>query len=297
MLRQPLLSKRRLKAPCPILLLALLPLAGCIENPFNSDDKISGGTRSVNGTVQLNDRASPEGTFVWLESFNLGSRADAGGKFSLTLPPPGAQGGNGGATGFFNLYYYLANYSSNTATVATRNGAFIYSEADINQNGEIVNTTSLRKFLRINTVLTPTSVPSSTTQLIDVQVSLQALGDSVSIIIPETPGAGNLMGALLLRSLSASQPQVFIYKTSALGSVRERVTLSSAQQHVRNAALSLISLPLPPGEYEVIPYILIRHQSLPLEMMTALGPNLESLSPNYLQIPMRREGGRLQITP
>ena len=292
MLRLSLFQARGLQA---LFLNALLVLfSGCIENPFGGKDEISSGTRSVSGMVQLNDHASAEGAYVWLESFNLGSRADASGKFSLTLPPPAAQGGNG-ATGVFSLYSYIANYTYTTARVATRNGAFIYSEADINKNGEIISTTTLRKFLSISTAVTPASVPSGYTQLIDVQTTLQAVGDSVSFIVPETPGVGDLIGALLIRNLA--QPEVFIYKTTPLGGVRERVRLLSGQRHIRAAGISLISLPLPPGNYELIPYLLLRHQALPQEMMDAMGPNLEDLSPSYLQIPMRRDGGRLTVTP
>lgn len=294
MLRRSPLSKRRLKGPYFILLLAHLPFVGCIENPFGGGEDISAGTRQVSGTLQLNDRASPEGTFVWLESFNIGTHADASGKFSLTLPPPGATGGSG-ATGLFNLYFYLANYKLSTATVATRNGAFIYAEAEINKEGVLNNTKSLRKFLRINTVLTPATISSSSTTPIGVDVTLQAVEDSVTVVIPNTLNGGIVIGALLIRSLD--RQEVFTYYTLPNSTYKELLTLRASQTARLDGTISLLNLPLLPGDYEVIPYILIRHQALPPGMIDALGPDLENLSPNYLQIPMRREGGNLQITP
>ncbi|MGH7493470.1 MAG: hypothetical protein ACREOO_13925 [bacterium] len=285
-------SKQRLKARNFMLFLALLPLTGCVENPFG-DDEISSGTRQVSGTVLLRDGASSEGAYIWLESFNVGTRADANGKFSLLLPPPGAQGG-GGATGLFDLYFYLANYSVTTASVVTRNGAFVYSQADINKQGELNSAKSLVKFLRIHTALTPSVVPSSSTQPIGVSVTLQALGDSVTTINPNTVSGSNIIGALLIRNLE--RQDVFIYNVLPLATYREILFLRASQGDTLDGTLSLIGLPLPPGNYEVIPYILIRHQRLPMGMIAALGPDLESLSPNYLQIPMRREGGRLQVT-
>lgn len=276
-----------------ILLLALLPFTGCLENPFGGDSEISTGTRSVSGTVALSDRASPQGTFVWLENYNLGAYADANGKFSLTLPPAAAQGGSG-ATGVFGLYFFVANYALNSATVATRNGNFIYNQAEINNKGELTSAKSLRKFLSIKTTLTPAAVRANTTDRIDVQVALQTLGDTVTVIIPKTAGVGNLMGALLLRNVA--RPEVYIYKTSPLGEYDDIVTLNSAP-HIRAGTLSLLTLPLPPGDYEVVPYILIRHQALPKDLMATLGTNLEELGPGYLQIPMRREGELLQVLP
>jgi len=289
--------KRRLfsskwRSPHLALLLAISLTAGCIENPFGGKNDISSGTRSMSGTVQLSDRSSPADTYVWLENFNLGVRAGTSGQFALILPPPAAQGGNG-ATGIFNLYFYMANYELTTAKVATRNGAFIYSEADLNKKGELTATKSLKKFLSINTTLTPATISANSTQLLDIQITLQTINDTVTVVIPESPGTGNLIGALLIRDLNKSD--IYLYKTTPLGNIREIVQLHGPP-HVRQAALSLLTLPLPPGDYEVIPYLLIRHQDLPPGLSATLGNGLETLSANYLQIPMRREGGKLHVT-
>ena len=284
--------KRPLKALHFMLCLALLPLSGCLENPVGGNPEISGGTRQVSGTVQLRDGASPEGAFIWLEGFNIGTRADASGKFSLFLPPPAAQ--SGGATGIFDLYFYIANFNVSTATVATRDGAFIYSEADINKQGELTSAKSLVRFLRINTALAPATVPSGFTQPINVRVTLQALGDSVTTVIPNTVNGGNLIGALLIRNLE--RQEVFIHHVLPFATHREIMFLRASEEVILNGTISFLNLPLAPGNYEVVPYILIRHQRLPAGMMATLGPDLESLSPNYLQIPMRREGGSLRVT-
>jgi hypothetical protein len=48
--------------------------------------------------------------------------------------------------------------------------------------------------------------------------------------------------------------------------------------------------------YEVIPYLWIERGELPPGLLTSLGPNVLALGPDYLKIPFRREGGRLEVT-
>ncbi len=294
MLQQSSFSKPRGKTLHFILLFALLPFTGCTENPFGGNNDISSGARQVRGTLQLSDRASPEGAWVWLENFNLGARADASGRFELNLPPPGTQG-RSGATGIFDLYYYLANYKIVTAKVATRNGEFVYDQADINKKGEIGSAPALQKFLSIATALTPATISVRSATSIDVAVTLQAESDTVTVVIPQTIGLGNLIGALLIRSLN--RPEILVY-VNIPGNERnyEFASINTAK-HLRTAVLNLLRQPLAPGDYEVIPYILIRHQNVPRQLMATLGPYVEDLGPNYLQIPMARAGGRLHVDP
>ncbi len=269
--------------------------AGCSENPFGGDkNEISTGAREVRGTVQLNDRADPAGAVVWLENFNLATRADANGNFALLLPPPGAQGAGNGATGLFNLYFYVANYELTAAQVATRNGAFVYAQAGIGPTGNLNHPSFLRKFLRIETRVTPGIVRANRLDPIEVMLTLQALADTVSVIFPHTLRASDWIGALIIRSLTS--PNVYLFRTVPTSDYHEAAFLNTSI-HVRQCTFSLATLPLPPGDYEVIPYFLIRHDPLPTGLRAALGPNLETPGANYLQIPMRREGGRLQVTP
>ncbi len=47
---------------------------------------------------------------------------------------------------------------------------------------------------------------------------------------------------------------------------------------------------------EVNPYILLRHEKIPPQLLPSLGINLEAFTAEYLKIPFRREGGRLMVT-
>ena len=147
------------------LLLSTFIFFACTGNPF-SDDEISPGNRQISGKVEVSGNQNPEGVYVWLEGFNIGTRTDEQGCFQLTLPMPASQGGSAeGVAGAFNLYYYVANFNLESTRVLTRNGSFVYSQGDINSKGELNNPKFLFQNLQIRTRVTPSSLSSDDFQL------------------------------------------------------------------------------------------------------------------------------------
>ena len=68
-----------------IIYFLIILTSGCTENPFaNKDQRIS--SRNISGRIYLTDGAKPQGIFVWLETFNVGTLTDENGVFKLTLP-------------------------------------------------------------------------------------------------------------------------------------------------------------------------------------------------------------------
>lgn len=273
-----------------IFFLGLLFFTHCTDNPFDDGD-ISGGKRHIRGKVVLNEPGSLKDIFVWLEGFNLGTRTDEQGDFQLTLPPPSSQNSGGGLDGIFKLYFYLANYELDTSKVVIRDGEFIYSKADINKNGELIETKSLSQFLSIKTEVTPSTVFINTTQLVSIKVTLEAvLGDSVTVVFPKS--VGGFLGAALLRNVETDA--VFIVESTA-GTTNSDVVVIGKIPVSRNLIFNLINTPLPKGKYDVIPYLLVKHEEIPPQLVESLGNNVEDLSPNYLKIPFKRETPILEI--
>lgn len=270
--------------------LALLCTEGCIENPFG-DDKISGGTRSVRGQVQLNNNASAEGAYVWLEGFNLGTRVNAHNEFTLILPPAASQG-SGGAGGAFQMYFFLANYELASTSVVTRNGAFVYNQGDINKNGELANAKVLTRFLRVSTQVTPASVPENYNGNISVETTFEASIDTATVVFPNT--IAGLLGAVLVRRVGTSQIYTYQAVPGANGVETQRITRAPAK---RGMTMNFTTTPLPAGDYEVIPYFLIRHQNVPALLLASLGGGVEQLGPSYLDLPVKREGGQFKVVP
>lgn len=273
------------------LLAAFCIFYGCTSNPFG-DDKISEEKRNVSGTIKLADQTSAKDVYVWLAGFNLGAYTDEQGQFQLTLPPKGGQGTPGGVSGVFNLYPYLANYHLDSAVTVIQNGLFVYSRGDINKDGKLAASKVLRRFLRISTVVSPTVVSKNFSGNIGVTVTLEALDDSATVIFPRS--VGGLLGAVLFKRIGAEE--VFVFEFSPGANTRD-ITIVGRAPKSRVMLFNLLQVPLPPGQYEVIPYLLVRHQALPKGLMESLAANVETLGPDYLKLPFRREGGLFEVTP
>jgi hypothetical protein len=284
-------NPRRAPVLTPLLLAGIFAAThfGCTENPF-SNDKVSGGSRQVSGTVRLGDGQSAEGVYIWLDGFNLGSRADGSGRFQLTLPPRSSQGGD--INGVFNLYFYAANYRLAASEVVVRNGEFAYDQGDVNKNGELARVPVLAKFLRIVTEVSPATINSSALGRVFVTVRLQATtGDTVTVVFPGLFSVG-LAKALLKKT--GSDVVILLY-SNEFGFATSDLQVIATGAFSRTIAFNLNGVSIPAGDYEVIPYLLIKHEAVPARLIERLGSNVEAFEKDYLQIPFRREGGSLKV--
>lgn len=269
---------------------ALLMYLGCTSNPFGGDD-ISEEKRQVSGVVQLGDQGSPKDVHVWMAGFNIATRTNDQGQFQLTLPPKGSQGTPSGVSGFFNVYSFLANYRLDSAQTVIQNGSFVYAKGDVNKDGKIANSRVLRRFLRISTEVSPSRIAQSFSGRIGVTVTLEATIDSCTVIFPNA--LGDLLGVVLFRRVGTED--ISIFQTSPGIEVRD-IELVGRAPKTRTTVFNLVQTPLSPGQYEAIPFLLIRHERLPKDLFASFGANVEALGPDYVKLPIRREGGLFEIT-
>ena len=270
---------------------AVFMFFGCTSNPFG-DDKISEEKRQISGVVQLGDQASPKDVHVWMAGVNIATRTNDQGEFQLTLPPRGSQGTPGGVSGFYNLYSFMANYRLDSAQTVIQNGAFVYERGDINKDGKVASSRILRKFLRISTAVSPSSVPQRFAGRIGVTVTLEATIDSCTVIFPNS--LGDLLGAVIFRRVGTED--ISLFQTTPGIDVRD-IELIGRVPKSRTTIFNLVQVPLSPGQYEAIPFLLIRHERLPKDLLPSLGANVEALGPDYVKLPLRREGGLFEVTP
>ncbi len=265
-------------------------LCGCTEHPFG-ESKISYRNRQISGRVTLSDNSIPEGIYVWLEGFNIGTFTDQTGQFQVTLLLPENQGTSTGVNGVFNLYFYVANYQLSFAEAVVQNGDFLYSRGDFDESGEMIGVTSLLKLLRIHTTVKPDSVPMTFEGTVNVVVTMQALFDSVTVFIPKIIGGS--FGAILLRRLGSDDIFVDAPNTNDYIQVTERI---GPEEYIWNLGFNLVRGALPEGQYEIIPYFFIEQENMPEGLLESLGPNVMELGPDYLRIPFKREGGHFEVT-
>ncbi|MBC8186518.1 hypothetical protein H8E88_36010 [candidate division KSB1 bacterium] len=270
-----------------ILIFGLLFLT-CTKTPFGDDD-IYSGARQISGTVELYDGANAENVYVWLEGFSIGTYTDENGNFSLTLPSKSSSGNSAGVSGNFSLYFYVANYTLKSALVMIRENEFVYSRGDINKDGKLSAPMVLKRFLRIQTDVSPASVPASHTDPINVNVSLTAT-DSATVILPKS--MGGMLGAILIKSIDSPGGQS--YESVPYLMTKAKLLVGSYSKTV-SMSFTLIYKPLNSGKYEVVPFILMAHEEIPEALIASITNDIEQFNSNYLNIPFVRQGGAFEV--
>jgi len=269
--------------------MGLLLLHGCTEHPFDKSE-ITGGNRQIQGNLTLSDKMAPDGVYVWFESFDISTNTDRDGQFMIHLPHPDVQGTPGGTTGVFKLYFYIANYKLASARAVVRNGEFIFSEGDFDENGVMNSTRSLLKILHVSTSVEPDSVLADYEGRLDIKITLQALFDTVTVIFPKI--MGGTPGAVLFRRLGYGDIFVDLSDNNDNALTVERIGPETYDLYM---VFDMRHGALPVGRYEVIPYFLIEQENMPYGLLESLSPNAEALGPDYLKIPFKRKGGFLEV--
>lgn len=272
--------------------IVLLWLAGCTESPFV--DEVAPPPTKIAGRVELNGLSNENhGVYVWLEGFNIGTFTDSSGHFEIEFPRELV--GTGTLSGIFKLYFFVANYSLVSLDIAVNDDGFVYGFGKLDRLGLLQEPVQLFKILDIQTVVQPRWAVNTYNGPIDVQVTLQAITDTVTVIFPKS--VGGLLGGLFFRNEETGQ--VFIDIPDEGADTREFVDVGPEPVARRGVfqlnGSNFRDLTLPVGDYEVIPFFFIEHQGLPHELLMSLGERVEEADPQYLRIPFKRQGGHFRI--
>ena len=264
----------------------------CTKSPFEA--KIAPEPRIIKGFVDLLNTSPDDNIFVWLEGFDLSTRTDESGFFSIEIPKE-LNASTSSLNGIFKLYFYVANYEINIVNIPVRNGLFLYDEGDLSNQGSLTHTIQMHKILNIFTLVDPQWVPDGFEGQIDVQVTLQATFDSVTVIYPKS--VGGLLGGVLLRNLKTQE--IFVDIPDEGASTRSYDVIGTNPKSRRMVfelnGINFRDLFLPLGTYEVIPYFLIEHDNLPQELVETIAVDAEVIGKDFLKIPYRRVGGDFRV--
>jgi len=276
------------------LLLSIFVFFACTGNPF-SDDEISQGMRRISGKVEVRDNThSPEGVYVWLQGFDIGTFTDQDGNFEIILPSS-AQNSGGGA-GILNLYYYLANYKLAITELTVRNGEFIFANGEINNEGELHRPIFMPRILDISTVLTPSTAHADTSIFMKVEVVLSSETDSVNVFYPRETfkGPNKLIAPLFVKNL---ETETAIYVEATLVGINQEdlITIERGRPFVRTMLLSMDKGVLSEGQYEIIPYLRVSQPEVPAELLNNLIEDIDSFGLDYLNVPFFRTSGVLSV--
>jgi len=273
--------------------LVAITFSACTSNPL-SDDEIAPGKSQITGKIEVSDNQSPEGVYVWLEGFDIGTFTDQEGEFEITLPSTAQN--SGGATGIFNLYYYLANYKLTITELTVRRGEFVFASGEINNKGELQRPKFLPRILDISTVLTPPKADADSSIFMKVEVVLSSETDSVTVLYPREPfdGPNKLIAPLFVKNLETGAA-FYIEPTLAGINEDDIITIFPGRPFVRTMLLLMSKGVLSEGEYEIIPYLRISQPDVPAELVNNLIEDIDSFGLDYLNLPFLRTNGVLRV--
>ncbi len=277
-------------------LLLLYFFAGCTSSPLG-ENQISLGKRQLKGSVLLSDGVPPSDIYVWLDGFNIGTRTDEKGHFDLVLPAPASQAG-GGISGAFHIYYYLANYSLDSTLVGISKGEFIFGQNGVSSKGELVSPIRLPRKLKITTTAIPTFISveeliMGTPRLVAISVELEAGNDPVTVIFPKQ--SGDILGPMIFRNTETNEA---IFLGSTITGIPSPDTLTLQKSNL----IRLVAVPMSPnlmpfGQYELIPFLYVKDDNVPDELIRSLGDGVFFLTANFLNLPMKRNTAVFSYQP
>ncbi|MBN1446901.1 MAG: hypothetical protein JXA28_03135 [Bacteroidetes bacterium] len=273
--------------------LSLLLMGGCTDNPFESTPAIESSKRKVHGVVRLSDTQDHSGVYVWLQGFEIATTTDHDGSFTITLPPPEAQGVTGGVNGVYRMYAFLGNYRLVSVRAAVRDGTFAFPSDEIRENGEIREPLFMQQLFSITTSLSRNRIEADSPRTITIQVVLQSDSPPAEVYFPRM--LAGIEGPVLLHNTQTGE--VDIYPTVVTGvEIQDYVQVGSVP-YIRSLLLIIPKYRLKAGIYEIIPYLIPQGQQIPLPLLKSLGDDVSGLNESYVLYPFRREGGILTVQP
>ncbi|MDP6577580.1 MAG: hypothetical protein QF416_10475 [Candidatus Marinimicrobia bacterium] len=270
------------------LVITVLTLCTCTKNPFNNNGSVS-DHYSIKGIVELEDGENPESLYVWLEIINIGTWTDTTGQFILSLPHTGSS--EGGQNGQFSLYAYAANYQHERTIVKVIDGQFVPGEGGLDNKGELRAPLTLGKRLNISTTVMPSILEPLINQTAEVTVTLNPLDQQVTV-----------QSRRAIVNRATAYTGLFIVNENE--EVVHKEDIESARMADEPVGINVKTWVIPmdasssnlaPGEYSVVPYLLVKSDAPP-GLLESMGKELLEFSPDYLRLPMKRKDGTITIT-
>ncbi|MCB0281924.1 MAG: hypothetical protein H6627_05555 [Calditrichae bacterium] len=270
-----------------VLIILFLILSGCTNNPFFGGDDYPANRLAIKGNVQLQNASDNSGIYIWLEGVNAFTYTDSSGNFKLQLPSPESlPGGANAYSGIFRLYYFMSNYRFDSLSVILRSGEVEFGEKAIDANGNVIDKVVLPKLLSITTSISPNIVNvDEYPPDFDVTINIEptAYGADVEAYFTND----NTIGAFIFArrdSIRLSYP--FILPTS---------TPKEQFLNFPVSATNTISVHLPPGEYEIVPFLRIKQQGIPDDLVTSISEFAYTMTHQYLYVPIKINAQKLFV--
>ena len=265
----------------------LLVSISCTSNPFWEDAKKNELTLS--GIVHAENNETGIPVSIWVETLDLYTTTEPDGVFSI--PIPNTQSNSGTISGPVKLYFFIHNYSMDSATVYFTNGVFSRDQTDFSTDGQLLNTIELKKIFSgtVELHFGGTSLSFRDTVRLSFHLNIHS---SVSIDAYKFTWAHHdFHSGVIFRALDDDTVYTYRYSVTNESGITiedEIHTLNYPHDTALTWTYYILSdsLDLPVNAYEVLPYFLIGHEYFPDGLASAFGGDPTfTISEHYLKLP------------
>ncbi len=267
---------------------------GCTENPFFAKDEKVQLNLQIKGNVTFLDEEDHSDIFVWIEGLEVNTRTAENGDFTLTLDnPTSLPGGAQAWNGPYKIYYYVANYKFETSEVLIKNGEFVFDKNDLTKGGKLREDIVLEPLVKITGKILP-DIPIYETvypqQKLWITITLSPVSSSPLVFFTSYLGEGGEVSSFFLKREDGPLLESFV--------LFDGYPEYESGVHMGQTIVSKISLPvrlLKAGTYTVLPYVLIKQNGLPAELINNISEFANTFTLEFLKVPIKYESTKLVI--
>ena len=278
-----------------ILFTIFITLISCTENPFGGEKKMA--NRTISGHVKLDKvdfypKGYHNGVLVWSEGLGLQVTTDIDGSFELTLPASSESSSGAITDGDYTLQFFLGNYKLSSITITFAAGQVVNDEKVINLEGELRRDVTLTRLAGVHTNVYPPIITSGFDS--DIITKVQITPDKTDIYFhlrKLVTRDFSIYTGLLIREAD-SKKLAYTVDIDSATTMKEYI---DRPNQTLQFIFNYTDVNLPPGIYEVIPYLVLDRDDIPETILNTLGSGYDTFSQNYFKYPFYRTGGELVV--
>ena len=248
-------------------------LFSCTSNPFWTD---SGKNElALKGHVGAENKVTDVPISIWVKTLDLYSITNEDGSFHI--PINSTQSGVGSISGHVYLYFFIHNYSLDSAVVYFSNGELSRDQTDFSEEGNLLKNIELKRILsgemKVHTLENEFYAQDTVLVTFEINTHLPVEIDRYKFIWKDEY---NFNSGLFFRSLTDKSIKVYRFSgTDEYGNniedQLEHISYSMNEVFTWNYYIATEQLDLANGSYEILPYFLIKHDYLPEGLIEELG--------------------------
>lgn len=266
-------------------LLSLLLLThGCTENFLFDDHGKANKINSIKGTISIPNTNTPDNIVVYLEEFDIITRTNSEGKFSLDIPESDLQN----ISGEFNVYFYISNYYLEKRKLVIVNGKIEKLQSGLNINNEFINAIALIPFMNLN--IEPKYILMMTSDgprhTMEFTYTIKVDSDTVSVLLPYSNSTFGVISAAFVDGQLVQTVDIlhWVKKRYGRGTYTDKLQFNVDRFNVSD------------GAHTFSPVILANHQPVPVSLYKLLGiDERHKILQNWFGVPFKKQNFQFEF--